>query len=190
MTAIMNSDTRGIMDKMYVAGSAGFARPLASYISEVMRHDNEEGAKILGGQLAQLQGAGTGTSPIEFFEEQVLSTSGKIDNFKNAKIMGYYIGAVHAGIGKLNADFSKTVNFTNDIVGAAAAPFKVGGAVIGFAGSLGYEILNKTNGERIEIVEALHKAAIPLDAEGHPYDGPAADAFKNASSYIQINNNK
>lgn len=127
MTTLMNTDPRGITNQLNQADTQGAGLGLSTYISKVLRNDPEGGSKIIGEQLAQLQGTGTGLSPIDFFEQTAPGSKGT-PYYKNAETLGYYAGAMRAGVDKLNADGTKTGTLVKSILGASISAASLGRA--------------------------------------------------------------
>lgn len=185
MTTVMNTDPRGVTDQLNKTDAYGLG--LSTYVAEVMRKDPEAGAKILGDQLAQLQGAGTGVSPTEFFEQQTPGTNGT-PYYKNAETLGYYAGALRAGVDKLNASTSETGGMVKAILGAAisaASLGRAGGSVSGLTNAMVDEVVGQVNGDRTEMARVLELLAVPVDANGERYQGPATATFDSKAAKVR-----
>lgn len=187
MTALMNTDARGVTNQLNQADIQGTGLELSAYISEVLRNDPESGSKIIGEQLAQLQGAGTGQSPTDFFEQQVPNRSGKLYH-QNAQNLGYYVGAMRTGVDKLNADVTKTGAIVKSILSASISAASLGrasGTVSGLTSLMVDEVVKQANGNRTKIVNELRGLAMPVYADGERYRGPAEDAFNSKAGYVR-----
>ncbi|MFD1711162.1 hypothetical protein FVQ98_13560 [Ottowia sp. GY511] len=185
MTTVMNSDPRGITDQLNKSDAYGLG--LSTYVAEVMRSDPKAGAEILGKQLAQLQGAGTGLSPTEFFEQQSPGTNGT-PYYKNAETLGYYAGALRAGIDSLNKDTTETGTMVKGVLGAAisaASLGRAGGTVSGLTGAVVDQVVAQANGSRTETARVLEQLAIPVDANGDRYQGPATATFDSKAAKVR-----
>lgn len=179
MTALMNTDARGVTNQLNQADIQGTGLELSAYISEVLRNDPESGSKIIGEQLAQLQGAGTGFSPIDFFEQTAPGSRGT-PYYKNAETLGYYAGAMRAGVDKLNADGAKTGAIVKSILGASISAASLGrasGTATGLTNLMVDEIVSQANGDRTKIAQQLQGLAMPVDENGERYRGPAKSDF-------------
>lgn len=184
LTTLLNSDVRGITHELHEHDQYGKA--LSTYTSEVLR-TGAGGQEVLGKQLAQLQGAGTGLSPIEFMEQQAPGTRGT-PYYRNAESLGYFTGAMRAGLDAQNADASASGTIIKGILGAAISALSLGRA----SGSVGFltstivdAAVNGANGDRTQLGQALQDLAVPVDAEGRRYQGPALDTFKTAATYVR-----
>ena len=187
MTNLMNTDARGIINQLNKADSTGIATELSAYISEVLRNDPEGGSKIIGEQLAQLQGAGTGFSPIDFFEQTAPGSRGT-PYYKNAETLGYYAGAMRAGVDKLNADDTKTGTLVKSILGASISAISLGrasGTATGLTNLMVDEIVSQANGDRTKIALQLQGLAMPVYADGERYRGPAETAFNAKAALVR-----
>ena len=185
MTTVMNSDPRGITDQLNKADAYGLH--LSSYVSEVMRKDPEAGAKTLGDQLAQLQGAGTGQTPTQFFEAQAPGTNGT-PYYKNAETLGYYAGALRAGVDALNKDTTETGTMVKAVLGAAigaASLGRVSGSVSGLTSAVVDQVVNQANGSRTETARVLEQLAMPVDGNGDRYQGPATATFDSKAAKVR-----
>ena len=187
MTTLMNTDPRGITNQLNQADTQGAGLGLSTYISEVLRNDPEGGSKIIGEQLAQLQGAGTGLSPIDFFKQQVSNRDGEL-YYKNAETLGYYAGSMRAGVDKLNADGTKTGTLVKSILGASISAASLGrasGTATGLTNLMVDEIVSQANGDRTKIALQLQGLAMPVYADGERYRGPAETAFNAKAALVR-----
>ena len=179
MTTLMNTDPRGITNQLNQADTQGAGLGLSTYISEVLRNDPEGGSKIIGEQLAQLQGVGTGQSPADFFEQPVPNRNGKL-YYQNAQNLGYYVGAMCASIDRLNADSTKTGSIVKSILSASISVASLGrasGTVSGLTSLMVDQAVEEANGERTKLAQALQTLAFPVDVNGKRYHGPATLVF-------------
>lgn len=185
MTKVMNSDPRGITDQLNKADAYGLR--LSTYVAEVLRKDPEGGAKTLGDQLAQLQGAGTGQAPAQFFEAQAPGTNGT-PYYKNAETLGYYAGALRAGVDALNKDATETGTLVKAVLGAAigaASLGRAGGSATGLTNLVVDEVVNQANGSRTETARVLEQLAVPVDGNGDRYQGPATATFDSKAAKVR-----
>ena len=185
MTTVMNTDPRGITDQLNKSDAYGLG--LSTYVAEVMRSDPKAGAETLGKQLAQLQGAGTGLKPTEFFEQQSPGTNGT-PYYKNAETLGYYAGALRAGVDSLNKDTTETGAMVKGVLGAAisaASLGRAGGAVSGLTSAVVDQVVAQENGSRTETARVLEQLAIPVDANGDRYQGPATATFDSKAGKVR-----
>ena len=187
MTALMNTDARGIVNQLNNSDKAGTAIELNVYVREILRNNYKDGTKIIGEQLAQLQGVGTGQSPADFFEQPVPNRNGKL-YYQNAQNLGYYVGAMCASIDRLNADSTKTGSIVKSILSASISVASLGrasGTVSGLTSLMVDEIVKQANGNRTKIVNELRGLAMPVYADGERYRGPAEDAFNAKAGHVR-----
>ena len=187
MTALMNTDARGIVNQLNNSDKAGAAIELNIYVREILRDNYKNGAKIIGEQLAQLQGVGTGQSPADFFEQPVPNRNGKL-YYQNAQNLGYYVGAMCASIDRLNADSTKTGSIVKSILSASISVASLGrasGTVSCLTSLMVDEIVKQANGNRTKIVNELRGLAMPVYADGERYRGPAEDAFNAKAGHVR-----
>lgn len=187
MTALMNTDARGVVNQLNNSDKAGTAIELNIYVREILRDNYKDGAKIIGEQLAQLQGVGTGQSPADFFEQPVPNRNGKL-YYQNAQNLGYYVGAMCASIDRLNADSTKTGSIVKSILSASISVASLGrasGTVSGLTSLMVDEIVKQANGNRTKIVNELRGLAMPVYADGERYRGPAEDAFNAKAGHVR-----
>lgn len=185
MTTVMNTDPRGITDQLNKSDAYGLG--LSSYVAEVLRADPEAGAKTLGSQLAQLQGAGTGQTPTQFFEQQAPGTNGT-PYYKNAETLGYYAGALRAGVDALNQNTTDTGNTVKALLGAAIGAASLGrasGAVSGLTGRVVDQVVAQENGSRTEAARVLEQLAVPYVNEER-YQGPATSPFESKATKVRL----
>lgn len=187
MTVLMNTDARGIIRKLNNSDDAGVATELGAYISEILRNDLEGGSKILGQQLALLQGAGTGQSPTDFFEQQVRNRSDKL-YYRNAQDLGYYVGGMCKGVDQLNADSTETGSIVKSIlsagISAANSLGRASGIVSGLTSFMVDDVVKQANDDRSKILHGLQGLAMPVYADGERYQGPAEGPFNAKAGYM------
>jgi len=197
MTNLLNSDTRGVVDRLNTIDSGGKA--LAGYLKEVVREDPTAGNGIIGRQLAQLQGAGTGGTASQYIGASVRDGNGT-PFYRNAQNLGYYAGAVQAGIRSLTSDAKQQAEILGNVfstaisVGSAALPLPVAGKV-GAAAFNGVtrEVLRQTvdnvaSGNK-SLQDAFAELALPREPGSNDrYRGAAEPTFMSSSSYVELRN--
>ena len=198
LTALLNSDTRGITDRLNTVESGGSS--LAGYLKEVVQEDPSAKNGVIARQLAQLQGAGTGLSAKDYIGKTATTADGKT-YYRNAQTLGYYSGAVQAGINSSTAD-AKTKGeiigniFTSSVFAVSAA---VPGAPV--AAKVGTVLFNGVGREVLRgivadvaagnksLKDAFAELALPRDA-GSPdrYRGPAEPYYQGTENTVILRN--
>ncbi|MFT3778910.1 MAG: hypothetical protein QM772_11660 [Ottowia sp.] len=187
LTQLLNTDVRGIVNELQKADQYG--KGLSIYTSEVLRADPKAGAKTIGNQLAQLQGAGTGMDPAHFIEQQAPGTTGK-PYYQNAENLGYYTGAMRLGLDNLNTDATTQGTIIKSIILTAVSAASLGrgsGITLATGANVVDAMINEANGNRTELGQGLQDLALPLDARGNRYEGPAAAAYNAKVSIVRHN---
>jgi|GEM_PF-6692365 len=115
MTEIIETDTREVMK--HVHKYEVFPRGLVYYMDELMRHNPDDGAQILGKILSQLQGNRSGVSPVDFFVTR--TTIYGSPYYENIGVLGDYVGALRLSLDKMNISFMETVATVNNILDSA-----------------------------------------------------------------------
>lgn len=186
LTTLLNSDVRGITHELNQHDQYG--KGLSTYTSEVLR-DGEKGQAVLGNQLAELQGKGAPGNPTatEFFEQQVPGTTGA-PYYQNAESLGYYTGALRNGLQAQNADATATGGMVKGIMGAAISALslgRAGGSATFLTNTMVDAVVNSANGDRTRLGQALQDLAVPVDANGQRYEGPATSTFDATLSRVR-----
>lgn len=186
LTTLLNSDVRGITHELNQHDQYG--KGLSTYTSEVLR-DGEKGQAVLGNQLAELQGKGAPGNPTatEFFEQQVPGTSGA-PYYQNAESLGYYTGALRNGLQAQNADATANGGMVKGIMGAAISALslgRAGGSATFLTNTMVDAVVNSANGDRTRLGQALQDLAVPVDANGQRYEGPATSTFDATLSRVR-----
>ena len=197
MTAIMNSDTRGVVDALNTRDASGKA--LTRYLSEVLTENPTSNNPVLGRQIAQLQGAGTASNASAFINTP--ENQGGKDFYRNAQNLGYYAGATEAAINKMNADDkTKADILTNafstvlSVATTAVTRLPVSGKVVsGLANGLSKELIREVTADvaagRKSLRDALYDLALPRASAGADrYRGPADPFFQSAANTVILNN--
>ncbi|RRD56000.1 hypothetical protein EII20_12905 [Comamonadaceae bacterium OH2545_COT-014] len=184
LTGLFNSDVRGITHELNQHDQYGSG--LSTYTSEVLRA-GESGQKVLGEQLAQLQGKGSGLSPIAFFEQQSAGTTGK-PYYQNAESLGYFTGAMRNGLDAQNADAAANGATIKGILGAAISALSLGrasGSVTFLTNTIVDAAINGANGDRTKLGRVLQDLAVPVTQDGARYEGPATAVFDSTLARVR-----
>ena len=197
LTDILNSDTRGVTDRLNTKDASGHT--LATYLKQVVTDDPSANNGIIGGQIAQLQGAGTGMTAKQFIGTPLQDQSGP-PYYRNAENLGYYSGAVQAAIRSRTSDAKTQGDIVNNIfstaVSVAIAPEllspvgKIGVAAFGGVTSeVVRETVNSIAAGNTKLQSAFSELALPRDP-GSPdrYRGAADPFYQAAEEKVQVDN--
>lgn len=144
LSAIVDSDTTGVMRELTFNASTRDGSDFAAYAKEMLSQ-NREGA--LGEQMARLQmGNGMNENPVErLARTEVVPDSGGQTRLPNAGSLGYFVGGVAAGVKSLDADVAQQQAMTTAVLKSALTVVdkaKVGGPAalaVGTAASVAKE---------------------------------------------------
>lgn len=185
MAKLLDTDARGIVRELTSQDRRG--KGLSAYTTELLRA-GEGGQKTLGRQLAQLQGAGTAYSPIEFMEQKEPGSS-KSTWYQNAQSLGYFAGAIRKGLDAQVADSDARKDMIKVVFGAVVGAFPLGSAGAaagGLTGPIVDAVMRDANKGLDELAEAFDKLAMPADGKGAPYRGPAKSDFGDAYRDVSL----
>lgn len=103
-TTALDHDVRGLVATL--VDDDVHADHLANYLRALLRADG--GAHTAGQQLATLQGADSGLTAIDFFDQHVEGVDGA-PRYENAESLGYYVGALVRALraSKLSAEAAR-----------------------------------------------------------------------------------
>ncbi|MCK9688119.1 hypothetical protein [Scleromatobacter humisilvae] len=194
LTKLMNSDTRGIVNRLDTDDPFGHA--LTTYLKQQLGDDPKASNPAIGRQVAMLQGAGTGKTADQFYNTAEVGSNG--DHFyRNAQNLGYYAGAMQAAIGKLKADAKTQGDILSNVfstaisVGTAAMPglsvaAKVGAqAFSGLTKEAVREIVGGVSADDGSLSNALMDLAVPhAPGQLDRTRGPADPFFLSASNAV------
>jgi hypothetical protein len=199
LTALLDSDVRGVVDRLNTDESTG--KSLATYTQQVLRENPSASNGILGRQLAQLQGVGTGRAPAQYIGQPVKDGQGH-DFYRNAENLGYYSGAVQAGINKTTADAKAQGDIFKNIftaglfAGSAAFPgapvaVKVAVPLVnGLGGQSFLDAAASVSAGNRSLRDAFGEAALPHDPTSQDRVRGAADPFYQGSEATVIQANQ
>jgi hypothetical protein len=199
LTKLLDSDVRGITDRLNTTESSG--KSIATYVNEVLSEDKKASNGIIGRQLAQLQGAGSGMTAKQYFGVTAHTADGK-PYYRNAQTLGYYSGAVQAGINKMTSDAKTQAeiagNIFSTVVAAGATALTklpVSGKLVAglFGGGISKEVVRQVTADvaagNKSLRDAFAELALPRDA-GSPdrYRGPAEPYYQGTENTVILRN--
>jgi hypothetical protein len=198
LTKLMDSDTRGIVNELNNRDASGKA--LTTYLQEVIKEDPNATNPAIGRQIAALQGAGTGMTAAQYINTPEKTANG--DSFyRNAQNLGYYAGAVQAGINKMNADdktkgdilsnvFSTAITVGTTAITKMPVSGKIASGIFnGLTREAVREVVADVSAGRKSLRDALSEMALPKDPGAtNRYRGPADPFFQGAANTVVLAN--
>jgi hypothetical protein len=102
LTRLLNSDTRGIVAELCGRGFRNQAAgaPLTTYMTYLFDRNPSAAAKIVSGQMLQLQGEGTGQDPIDYLNTPKDTSYGT--GYPNARYAGTFAGSVVSALNRVD----------------------------------------------------------------------------------------
>lgn len=185
LSALMNTDVRGIVNEL--GANDEFGTALSAYHAELLRTDPEAGAERIGKQLAQLQGADTDAAPIEFFEQTAPDGNGGQAHL-NARNLGYYVGAMRAGIDSLNTGTAEMAGLVKGIFSSvlSAVPTGKAGGTVGFASNQAIDAAaDRIVADRTALGQALQDLAQPYLPDGARYRGDTLSIYQSEANNVR-----
>ena len=196
MTAILDSDTTGVVRQLKLDQPGGQA--LTGYVHDVIQQDPSAGNRTIGTQLARLQqGNDLNQNPLDYVNNGISDGHGG-QVYVNAQNLGYYSGAMQAGINKISADAKTQGDILTNVLttavsagtGWAPTPVKVGGNVVngGIREAVREVVADVTSGNK-SLQDALFQISLPKSADGRPAE-LAADPFFQGTRNTVIEQNR
>jgi len=196
LTDILNSDTTGVVRALKLDQPGGSS--LTNYMEEVITEDPSAGNKTIGTLLARLQQSNDlQHNPLDFVNQASDDGhGGKV--YVNAENLGYFSGAVQAGIGKITSDAKTEGDILNNILTTAVSvgtgwkvptPVKIGATVVNAGIREGIrEVVADVSAGNKSLADALFELSIPHDANGKTAElGSDASFLSYRATVIQQN---
>jgi hypothetical protein len=196
MTGILNSDTTGVVRALKLDQPGGTA--LTTYMKEVISRDPSPDNKTIGTLLAHLQqGNALNQNPLDFVNQATDDGhGGKV--YINAENLGYFSGAVQAGIGKITSDEKTEGDILNNILTTAVSvgtgwkvptPVKIGATVVNAGIREGIrEVVSDVSAGNKTVADALFELSVPHDPNGKTAElGSDSSFLSYRSTVIQQN---
>jgi hypothetical protein len=198
MTRIMDSDTRGVVDRLNTEQAGGQA--LTTYLKQLISENPTANNDVIGRQIAQLQGAGVATNAVEFVQRSETAANGDLF-YRNAQNLGYYAGSLQAAVNKIAGDDKTQAEILGNVFSTtlsaattAITSLPVGGKIVsGLANGLSRELIRQISADvaagRKDLRDALYELALPrAQAGADRARGPADPFFQGAANTVVINN--
>ncbi len=182
---LLATDTNGMMAELETQFREGAG--LTRFVSEMIEQGRAE--KDLKPIVAQLKlGNQLDGDPIQRFEAK--DSEG---DYRNAQVLGFFVGAVYSGVSALNADKDTEAQALSDMFNIASIATGVGGRAV----DLGKLVVTKAldqhiadyKSKNIELRDTISKLAYPMDANGRRYEGGKAEiSYDTAVGRVKDNN--
>ena len=199
LTRLLDSDVRGITDRLNTMESGG--RSIATYVKQVLHDDPKATNGIIGRQLAQLQGAGTGLTAEEYISQTDKTADGK-PFYRNAQTLGYYSGAVQSAINSMTSDAKTRGEIIGNVFSTVLAAgttaltkMPVTGKIVSglFSGGVTREVVRRITGDvtagNKDLRDAFAELALPRDANStERYRGPAEPYYQGTENTVILRN--
>jgi hypothetical protein len=196
LTDILNSDPTGVVRALKLDQPGGTS--LTSYMKEVISQDPSAGNKTIGTLLARLQqGNDLKRNPLDFVNQASDDGhGGKV--YVNAENLGYFSGAVQAGIGKITSDAKTEGDILNNILTTAVSvgtgwkvptPVKIGATVVnaGIREGIREVVADVSSGNK-SLADALFELAMPHDPNGKTAELGSDSSFLSYRSTVILQN--
>lgn len=183
ITKVLRSDTTGVVRQLEINDPDG--RGLAGYAQQELR--STSGQKTLGGFVATLQtGPAHDQSPTAYIQQKTAS-----GEYANAHSLGYFSGAVQAGVSRLDASREAQADMLGNIFSTVVGVFSdkagdLGGKAIDF---LTEQAVDEAKSDYLngggDLADTWDRLAYPTDkATGEPYHGPAQDSYRTNELWV------
>lgn len=117
LTAIIDSDTTGVMRELTLNATTRDGSDFAAYAKEMLNQGRED---VLGEQMGRLQVGNDGTeNAVERLYESEDVPYTDQDRLPNAASLGYFVGSVHAAVTSIDADVAHQQEVTTAILKSA-----------------------------------------------------------------------
>jgi len=196
LTDILNSDTTGVVRALKLDQPGGSA--LTSYMKEVISEDPSAGNKTIGTLLARLQqGNDLKQNPLDFVNQATDDGhGGKV--YVNAENLGYFSGAVQAGIGKITSDAKTEGDILNNILTTAVSvgtgwkvptPVKIGAQVVnaGIREGIREVVADVASGNK-SLADGFFELSMPHDPNGKTAELASDSSFLSYRSTVVLQN--
>lgn len=171
LTAVVNSDTTGVMTELTYNRETADGSSFASYAKEMLNQDR--GAE-LGQQMARLQlGNDENGDPIQRLDETVTVPGTDQERRPNAGALGYFVGATYAATASITKDVAdqramatSVLDSALAIVDKAARANPVAGAVASVAKEWTHYAINQAISDpNADAATRLENAALPVNSQ-------------------------
>jgi len=200
LTDILNSDTTGVVHALRLGQHGGQA--LTTYMKEMFTEDPSGSNKTIGTMIARLQQSNhLNQNPLDYIDRLVSDGHGQ-KVFSNARDLGYFSGAMQAGIAKIISDAKTQGDVLNNIFTTAvslgtgwkipdpaAVPLKMGATVVnaGIREVIREVVASVASGHK-KLADALFDLSVPHAANGKAAELGADPAFDGARAEVILQN--
>lgn len=190
LTSILDSDTTGIVTKLE---NENKGESLKNYVKSMLATGNKADQEKLGEQISKLlSGNNIDQNPVTRFEQTSSGTLGT-NYYQNARNLGFYAGAIHAGIKSITDDRGDQAAIIKNVFEAAAgivgAEFPITGAVAhGINMTIIDEVVKNLDNQSYDLRNAMIELTFPHDRNGNLYRGPAKTEYESAFAATALKN--
>lgn len=196
LTAVLNSDTTGVMRELTFNGATRDGSDFAAYAKEMLSQGREA---ELGEQMGRLQVGNDGTeNPVDrLYVSETVPNSKNQTRLPNAAALGYFVGGVSAAVQSIDKDVAQQQMMTTAVLKSALTVVDkaaIGGAVartVGATAAVAKEWVQVAVNEAItnpskDAAVTLARAALPVDpATGETGVGSAVMSdFEDTLSFV------
>lgn len=173
LTAIVDSDTTGVMRELTFNGATRDGSDFAAYAKEMLNQGRED---HLGEQMARLQmGNSLTENPVDrLYRSETVPNSNDQTRLPNAASLGYFVGGVGAAVKSIDADVAQQQAVTTAVLKSALTVIDkagIGGPAalaVGTTASVAKEWVQLAVSEAItnpsaDAATTLAHAALPID---------------------------
>lgn len=191
---VMDSDTTGVTDRLQRADDSGKA--LTTYAQQQLAQGSS-GQKALGEELKRLQfGNGLNQDPVARLNATSPGSGGQPFH-ETASNLGYFAGAVQAGVRKEASSAADQANLIGSVFSAGlglatgpAGPY-AGAAVKVASGAAVNAVSDAVRSGQMELAGAFQKLSLPSDpATGQHYFGAGTADYNSSANTVILSNTK
>lgn len=183
LEGLLKSDTNGVTTALETEYREGAG--ITTFVTQMIAQGRADELKSITAQLQlgnDLQG-----DPVVRFEAKDAH-----GNYRDAQVLGYFVGAVYAGVSQLNADKDKTAGVLSDIFDVTSILTGLGGKVVDAVkfGSKKWvdHTIDAYKAGNLDLRNAIAQIAYPSDGNGKRYEGAAAETVYDAAVGRVIDN--
>ena len=198
LTAIVDSDTTGVMRELTMNGTTRDGSDFSAYAKEMLNQGREA---ELGTQMGRLQVGNDGTENAidRLYRSEVIPNTDHQTRLPNAAALGYFVGGVSAAVKAIDADVASQQASTTAVLKSALTVVdkaRVGGPAalaVGTAASVAKEwvqfaVKSAIKNPNADAAVTLARAALPIDAStGETGVGSAVMSdFEDTLSFVSL----
>jgi len=192
LTSLLDSDTTGVVRELETAYRDG--KGITTYLAEQLDYGGQAGQEQIGEFIAKLQ---MGNNLLQNPATRFMDTDGD-GNYRNAQMLGYFMGGVEAGINIVTDNRSDQANLIATVfkgfVGAVGAINPgTGVAASGVSTLTDVMVNNAVDGfknDASNLRDTLTNLAYPRADNGQPFEGEQAETPYDTALLRVVNANR